>query len=80
MNALLGKDRAIVTDIPGTTRDTLEDELHLGSMHFRLIDTAGIRQSIDPDRTGRHPPLAHGNAKSRSYFFNARRQQAFIVG
>lgn len=43
MNALLGKDRAIVTHIPGTTRDLLEAELRLGSLHFKLIDTAGIR-------------------------------------
>ncbi len=43
MNALLGKDRAIVTDIPGTTRDLIEEELMLGKLHFRLIDTAGIR-------------------------------------
>ena len=45
MNALLGKDRAIVTDIPGTTRDLLEDELTLSGLHFRLIDTAGIRET-----------------------------------
>ncbi len=45
MNALLGKDRAIVTDIPGTTRDVLEDEMRLGGLHFRLIDTAGIRDT-----------------------------------
>jgi tRNA modification GTPase len=45
MNALLGKDRAIVTDIPGTTRDLLEDDLKLGKLHFRLIDTAGIRET-----------------------------------
>ncbi len=43
MNALLGKDRAIVTNLPGTTRDLLEEDLCLGSLHFRLIDTAGIR-------------------------------------
>lgn len=43
MNALLGKERAIVTDIAGTTRDLLEEDLRLGSLHFRLIDTAGIR-------------------------------------
>lgn len=43
MNALLGKDRAIVTDIAGTTRDLLEEEFRLGNLHFRLIDTAGIR-------------------------------------
>lgn len=45
MNLLLGKERAIVTDIPGTTRDTLEEELRLGELHFRLTDTAGIRQT-----------------------------------
>jgi tRNA modification GTPase len=45
MNALLGKERAIVTDIPGTTRDVLEDQLTLGGLHFRIKDTAGIRQT-----------------------------------
>jgi tRNA modification GTPase len=45
MNALLGKDRAIVTPIPGTTRDLLEDDLSLGGLHFRILDTAGIRQT-----------------------------------
>lgn len=47
MNALLGKDRAIVTPTPGTTRDTLEEELLIGNLHFRLIDTAGIRQTTE---------------------------------
>lgn len=45
MNALLGKERAIVTQIAGTTRDLIEEELSLGHLHFRLIDTAGIRQT-----------------------------------
>ncbi len=45
MNALLGKNRAIVTDIAGTTRDLLEDNLWCGGLHFRLIDTAGIRET-----------------------------------
>ena len=45
MNALLGKDRAIVTEIAGTTRDLLEDHLYLGGLHFRLLDTAGIRNT-----------------------------------
>jgi tRNA modification GTPase len=45
MNALLGKERAIVTNIPGTTRDLIEEEMKLGSLHFRLIDTAGIRET-----------------------------------
>lgn len=45
MNRLLRKERAIVTDIAGTTRDLLEDDLRFGDLHFRLIDTAGIRDS-----------------------------------
>jgi len=45
MNALLGHERAIVTDIAGTTRDLLEENLRFGSFHFRLIDTAGIRET-----------------------------------
>lgn len=45
MNALLGSDRAIVTPIAGTTRDLLEEDLRLGPLHFRLIDTAGIRET-----------------------------------
>lgn len=45
MNALLDKERAIVSHIPGTTRDVLEDHLRLNGLNFRLIDTAGIRES-----------------------------------
>ena len=45
MNALLKNERAIVTPIAGTTRDLLEEDLHLGNLHFRLIDTAGIRKT-----------------------------------
>lgn len=45
MNALLKKNRAIVTDIPGTTRDILEADLRLGDLHFTLLDTAGIRET-----------------------------------
>ena len=47
LNALVGEERAIVTDIPGTTRDTLEETLTLGGILFRFIDTAGIRASED---------------------------------
>ena len=47
LNALVGEERAIVTDIPGTTRDTLEESLNLGGILFRFIDTAGIRESSD---------------------------------
>jgi tRNA modification GTPase len=45
MNALLGFDRAIVTEIAGTTRDVLQEDLRLGQLHFKLIDTAGIRET-----------------------------------
>lgn len=48
LNALLNEERAIVSDIPGTTRDTVEEVLNIEGVLFRLIDTAGIRQhSID---------------------------------
>lgn len=48
LNALLGYDRAIVTSIPGTTRDTLEERLRLGNVLLRLVDTAGLREADDP--------------------------------
>jgi tRNA modification GTPase len=44
LNALLNENRAIVSDIPGTTRDTIEEVINIGGILFRLIDTAGIRQ------------------------------------
>ena len=47
LNALAGYDRVIVTDIPGTTRDTVEETVMLGKTRLRLIDTAGIRQTAD---------------------------------
>jgi len=48
LNALLGEARAIVTEIPGTTRDTVEEHLVLGGLPLRLIDTAGVRDTSDP--------------------------------
>lgn len=48
LNALLGYQRAIVTDIPGTTRDTVEERCVLGGVLLRLIDTAGLRDTADP--------------------------------
>ena len=47
LNALAGYERCIVTDIPGTTRDTIEETVMLGSTKLRLIDTAGIRETED---------------------------------
>lgn len=48
LNLLLGYDRAMVSDVPGTTRDTIEENLTLRGIPFRLIDTAGLRVSEDP--------------------------------
>lgn len=48
LNALVGTDRAIVSDIPGTTRDTIEDTVDIKGITFRFIDTAGIRRTDDP--------------------------------
>jgi tRNA modification GTPase len=47
LNALLNEDRAIVSEIAGTTRDTIEEVLNIGGINFRLIDTAGIREATD---------------------------------
>ncbi|WP_010181715.1 tRNA uridine-5-carboxymethylaminomethyl(34) synthesis GTPase MnmE [Aquimarina agarilytica] len=47
LNALLNEERAIVSDIAGTTRDTVEDEISIGGLRFRFIDTAGIRETKD---------------------------------
>ncbi|TXF87686.1 tRNA uridine-5-carboxymethylaminomethyl(34) synthesis GTPase MnmE [Neolewinella aurantiaca] len=47
LNALLNEERAIVSHIPGTTRDTIEETLNIGGVTFRLVDTAGIREASD---------------------------------
>jgi tRNA modification GTPase len=47
LNVLLNEDRALVSDIAGTTRDTIEDEIVIGGIGFRFIDTAGIRETVD---------------------------------
>ncbi len=47
LNALLNEERAIVSNIPGTTRDTIEEAINIGGVTFRLVDTAGIREATD---------------------------------
>jgi tRNA modification GTPase len=47
LNALLNEEKAIVSDIPGTTRDFIEDEINIGGISFRFIDTAGLRDTSD---------------------------------
>ena len=47
LNALLGTDRAIVNEVAGTTRDTIEAEMDIEGVRFRLVDTAGIRDAVD---------------------------------
>jgi tRNA modification GTPase len=48
LNALIGKNRAIVSPIPGTTRDLIEETIQVGTLHFHLTDTAGIRKTKEP--------------------------------
>lgn len=64
LNALLNEERAIVSDIPGTTRDTIEDEVTLGGLLFRFIDTAGLRHTTDIIE-------AKGVERTRSYMKRA---------
>ena len=51
LNAILNEERAIVSEIPGTTRDTIEDTLNIKGVSFRFIDTAGLRDSTDEIET-----------------------------
>ena len=47
LNALFNEEKAIVTDVPGTTRDVIEDEINIEGIKFRFIDTAGLRETTD---------------------------------
>ena len=73
LNALAGHDAAIVTDIPGTTRDVLRERINLDGMPLHIADTAGLRDAGGRRRSGRHPSRASGNAARRSYSLPDRR-------
>ncbi len=76
LNALLNDNRAIVSDIPGTTRDAIEDRLVIGGIEFRLIDTAGVREAsdlIEAEGVQRTLALAR-KAQLVIYLFDAREE------
>lgn len=54
LNTLLGRERAIVTDIPGTTRDLIEENVKVGQILLRVTDTAGLRNTDDPVEQAGH--------------------------
>ena len=65
LNALLGRERAIVTDIPGTTRDLIEENVKVGQLLLRVTDTAGLRDTNDPiEQAGIDRALAEASACS----------------
>jgi tRNA modification GTPase len=81
LNALLNEERAIVSEIAGTTRDTIEDEINIDGINFRFIDTAGIRETVDAiesigiSRTYE----AIGKAQAVIYMFDAGKDDALMV-
>ncbi|MEW6039101.1 MAG: tRNA uridine-5-carboxymethylaminomethyl(34) synthesis GTPase MnmE [Pseudomonadota bacterium] len=77
LNALSGRDLAIVTEIPGTTRDILRESLQIGGLPLHVVDTAGLRDSEDPiEREGiRRAKKALGNADCILLVIDARRPE-----
>ena len=66
LNTLLGRERAIVTDIPGTTRDLIEENVKVGQILLRVTDTAGLRDTTDPvEQAGIDRAMAEASAHSR---------------
>jgi len=65
LNTLLGRERAIVTDIPGTTRDLIEENVKVGQLLLRVTDTAGLRDTNDPiEQAGIDRAMAEASAAS----------------
>lgn len=81
LNRLLGSERAIVSEIAGTTRDTIEERASLGGYPFRVIDTAGLRETEDPvEREGvERARRAAENADLRIHLVDASAQQGTIT-
>jgi len=68
INAIVGEERTIVTDMPGTTRDHIEVPLSLGGVPIRLTDTAGLRETEDEARTDRFNRIQHHDGEGRCGF------------
>ncbi len=66
LNRLAGYDAAIVTPVPGTTRDVLRERIAIDGMPLHVLDTAGLRPSSGRDRSGGHPSCARGDEAGRS--------------
>jgi tRNA modification GTPase len=65
LNALLGRERAIVTDVPGTTRDLIEENVKVGQLLLRVTDTAGLRDTTDPvEQAGIDRAMAQATAST----------------
>lgn len=65
LNTLLGRERAIVTDIPGTTRDLIEENVKVGQLLLRVTDTAGLRDTTDPiEQAGIDRAMAEASASA----------------
>lgn len=78
LNALLQENRAIVSDIPGTTRDVIEDRMHISGIEFRLMDTAGVRETTDLiEKEGVHRTLSLAQRSSLvMYVFDLQQESA----
>ena len=75
-NALLNTNRAIVTAIPGTTRDLLTERADIGGLSLSLIDTAGVRDNDGCRRAGRRARAQRGDRRRRSHHGGARSHRA----
>ena len=76
LNQLLGRDRAIVSPIPGTTRDTIEETANIRGLPVVFIDTAGLREARDEIERRRHPPQPRIAGAGGIDFARPRRQRA----